>query len=266
MFSSTLAGFLDLPTSSELLQQVNTFSYKEKINRYHPWVDVFIRVFQKHETNKLYVCVCARVCCAVLSHSVVSDSLWLQRLQPGSSVHGDSPGKNTAVGCHTLLQRIFPTQGLNLGLPHFRQFLYHLNHQGSPRILEWVTYPFSRGSSPPRNQTGVSRIAEVFFTSWGTREARVCVCVCVCVCARMHACTRRDLLLGLDSHNYGCSQVSAFTADWIFRRADDINFQPKDQWDWDPGGDDVSVQVQEQEKTSVPGQRQSARRILSYLK
>ena len=75
MFSSTLAGFLDLPTSSELLQQVNTFSYKEKINRYHPWVDVFIRVFQKHETNKLYVCVCARICCAVLSHSVVSDSL-----------------------------------------------------------------------------------------------------------------------------------------------------------------------------------------------
>ena len=35
---------------------------------------------------------------------------------PGSSVHGDSPGKNTGVGCHALLQRIFPTQGLNLRL------------------------------------------------------------------------------------------------------------------------------------------------------
>ena len=34
----------------------------------------------------------------------------------GSSVHGDSPGKNTGVGCHFLLQGIFPTQGLNLGL------------------------------------------------------------------------------------------------------------------------------------------------------
>ena len=37
---------------------------------------------------------------------------------PGSSVHGDSPGKNTGVGCHALLQGIFPTQGLNLGLFH----------------------------------------------------------------------------------------------------------------------------------------------------
>ena len=35
---------------------------------------------------------------------------------PGSSVHGDSPGKNTGVGCHSLLQGIFPTQGLNPGL------------------------------------------------------------------------------------------------------------------------------------------------------
>ena len=38
----------------------------------------------------------------------------------GSSVHGDSPGKNTGVGCHALLQGIFPTQGLNPGLPHCR--------------------------------------------------------------------------------------------------------------------------------------------------
>ena len=37
---------------------------------------------------------------------------------PGSSVHGDSPGKNTGVGCHVLLQGIFLTQGLNPGLPH----------------------------------------------------------------------------------------------------------------------------------------------------
>ena len=48
---------------------------------------------------------------------------------PGSSVHGDSPGKNTGVGCHALLQGIFPTQGSNPGLPHCRQILYHLSHQ-----------------------------------------------------------------------------------------------------------------------------------------
>ena len=43
----------------------------------------------------------------------------------------DSPGKNTGVGCHFLLQEIFPTQGSNRGLPHCRQMLYHLSHQGS---------------------------------------------------------------------------------------------------------------------------------------
>ena len=50
---------------------------------------------------------------------------------PGSSVHGDSPGKNTGVGCHALLQGIFPTQGSNPDLPHCR-CLYCLSHQGSP--------------------------------------------------------------------------------------------------------------------------------------
>ena len=51
---------------------------------------------------------------------------------PGSSVHGDSPGKNTGVGCHALLQGIFPTQGSKPVLPHCRKILYHLSHQGSP--------------------------------------------------------------------------------------------------------------------------------------
>ena len=49
---------------------------------------------------------------------------------PGFSVHGDSPGKNAGVGCHALLQGIFPTQGSNPGLPHCRQIHYHLSHQG----------------------------------------------------------------------------------------------------------------------------------------
>ena len=51
---------------------------------------------------------------------------------PGSSVHGDSPGKNTGVGCHALLQGILSTQGSNPGLTHFEQILYRLSHQGSP--------------------------------------------------------------------------------------------------------------------------------------
>ena len=50
----------------------------------------------------------------------------------GSSVHGDSPGKNPGVGSLSLLQGIFSTQGLNPGLPHCRRILYCLSHQGSP--------------------------------------------------------------------------------------------------------------------------------------
>ena len=73
---------------------------------------------------------------------------------PGSYVHDDSPGKNTGVGCHTLLQRIFPTQGLNLGLPHFRHFLDHLSHQGGPRILEWASIPSAGDVPDPGTEPG----------------------------------------------------------------------------------------------------------------
>ena len=69
------------------------------------------------------------------------------------------PGQNIGVGSLSLLHGIVPTQGWNPGLLHCRQILYQLSHKGSPRILEWVAYPFSSGSSQPRNQTGVSCIA-----------------------------------------------------------------------------------------------------------
>ena len=66
---------------------------------------------------------------------------------------------------------IFPTQGSNPGLLHCRQILYCLSHQRSPRILEWAVYPFFRGSSWPRNWTGISCISGRFFSSWANREA-----------------------------------------------------------------------------------------------
>ena len=55
---------------------------------------------------------------------------------PVSSVYGDSPGRNTGVGCHFLLQGIFQIQGWNPGLPHCRQILYHWTYQESPKILK----------------------------------------------------------------------------------------------------------------------------------
>ena len=100
------------------------------------------------------------------SRSVVSDSLRPHGLQSP----WNSPGQNTGRGSLSLLQGIFPTQRLNPGLPHCRQILYQLSHKGSPRILEWVAYPFSSGSSWIRNRTRVSCIASGFFTNWTMME------------------------------------------------------------------------------------------------
>ena len=73
--------------------------------------------------------------CACSFASVVSDSLRSHGLQSTKLLcPWDSPGKNTGVGCHVLLQGIFPTQGLNwhlLRLLHCRQILYPLSNPGS---------------------------------------------------------------------------------------------------------------------------------------
>ena len=103
--------------------------------------------------------------------SVVSDSLRPHRLYSPWS----SPGQNTRMDSLSLLQGIFPTQGSNPGLLHWGQILYQLSHKGSPRILEWVTYPFSSGSSQPKNWTRVYCIAGRFFTNWAIRIVWVSV-------------------------------------------------------------------------------------------
>ena len=89
---------------------------------------------------------------------------------PGSSVCGDSPGKNW-VDCHALLQGVSPTQGLNPGLPHYSGF-FNSEPPGKPKNTGVVAYPFSRGSSWPKNWTGVSCIASEFFTNWVNKEAQ----------------------------------------------------------------------------------------------
>ena len=109
----------------------------------------------------------------------MSDETWKSKLlspvwlfaTPRNLQSTESPGQTTGVGSRSLLQGIVPTQGLNPGLPHCRWILWQLSHQGSPRILEWVTYSFSSRSFQPRNQTGVSCIAGGFFTIWAIREA-----------------------------------------------------------------------------------------------
>ena len=81
----------------------------------------------------------------------------------------NSPGKNTAVGSHSHLQGIFPTQGSNSGLLHCRQILFHLSHQEKQRRVDFFLfcYQFSEVRPPsPRQEVGVLLLG-------------VCVCVCV---------------------------------------------------------------------------------------
>ena len=103
------------------------------------------------------------------SRSVVSSSL-----QP-RLLHGpwDFPGQNTGVGSLSLLHAIFPTQGSNPGLLHCRRILYQLSSKGSPRILEWVAYPFFPIPIFPNQELNwASCIAGgFFFTNWAMREA-----------------------------------------------------------------------------------------------
>ena len=67
-----------------------------------------------------------------------------------------------------------PNPGLEPRSPTLQADFLHLSHKGSPWILEWVAYSFSRGSSCPRDPTGVSCIAGGFFTNWAMREAHTC--------------------------------------------------------------------------------------------
>ena len=134
-FNSLFTTFVQfLISSSRML-------IKERLRVSNMGTSLFIKVFiclhvSLTEFLRVVLCLVAQSCPALCNPMDCS--------QPGSSVHGDSPGKNTRMGCHAFLQGIFPTQGSKPGLPHSRQILYQLSQQGSPRILEWVAYLFSR--------------------------------------------------------------------------------------------------------------------------
>ena len=120
-----------------------------------------------------------------MSNSFWSYGLWPTRLL----CLWDFWGKHTRVDCHFLLQGIFPTQGspalagrfFTTEAPENRDqwkslscvWLYYTVHGIlQARILEWVAFPFSRGSPQPRNWTHVSHISGTFFTSLATRKAQ----------------------------------------------------------------------------------------------
>ena len=87
--------------------------------------------------------------------------------------------RHAGVGSLSLLQGIFPTQGLKLGLLHCRYLPAEPQERlkktgvGSLFLLQWIF--------PPRNQAGASCSAGRFFTNSDIKEAHICVCVCVCI-------------------------------------------------------------------------------------
>ena len=115
------------------------------------------------------------------SHSLLQGDLPNPGIKPRSlalqvdSLSAEPQGKpkNTGVDRLSLLQGIFPTQESNWNLLHCRQIFYQLSHKGSPRILEWIAYPFSSRSLQPRNWTGISCIAGRFFTNWAEGSSYV---------------------------------------------------------------------------------------------
>ena len=95
-----------------------------------PLIKVITRTYFPANTSSSVLCSVAQLCPALRNPVDCSP--------PGSSVHRGSSGKNTGVGCHALLQGIFPTQRSNSGFPHSRWILYSLSYQGSPFFLYLV--------------------------------------------------------------------------------------------------------------------------------
>ena len=105
--------------------------------------EYFPRPVERFREYTVYICVC-------FSHSVVSDSLLPCGLYPATRLLSpwNISVRNTGVCCHSLLQRIFPTQGSNLGILHGRQILFHLSHQGSPVYIH-ITIQNRVGNGTP---------------------------------------------------------------------------------------------------------------------
>ena len=120
-----------------------------------------MRTFKIYSLSNFQICNTVQL--TIIAMKVKAAQSCPTLCEPGQN----SPSQNTGVGSLSLLQGIFQ----NPDLLHCRQILYQLSHKGSPRILEWVAYPFSSGSSQPRNWTGVSCIAGGFFTTCDMREA-----------------------------------------------------------------------------------------------
>ena len=121
----------------------------------------------KKSVSKVPCCIISYIFMCLVTQSCFTLCDPTDYSPPGSSVREYSLDKNTRVGCHALLQGIFPTQVSRITGGFFITWATREAQE------YWNGYliPFSRASSQPRNRTGVSWIAGGLFTSWATREA-----------------------------------------------------------------------------------------------
>ena len=143
-------------------------------------------IYLNEMENKLYFFYTAGIlvhqtflCLRIGTRSVVSSTLWPHGLLPVRLLRPwNSPGKNTGVGCHAHLQRIFPTQGSNPGLPYCRRILYHLSHQGSPVLGYWCRTPGEGLTAQTHSKfsvlDGVVKPLSLTLCGGGMRAARTC--------------------------------------------------------------------------------------------
>ena len=101
------------------------YSHSETKTKKNPHIRIFNRYHKvvKGFTDGFMLCLVTQSCMTLCDPVNCSP--------PVSSLHGNSPGKNTGVGCHALLEEIFPTQGSNPGLLHCSWILYCVSHLGS---------------------------------------------------------------------------------------------------------------------------------------
>ena len=122
-YQGLLFSFLEQPSSTGTMWHLVLNTAPELLNQ----------LLKFNSILKWFMNACMLACSVT---SVVSSSLWPCGLLPTRLLcPWDSPGKNTGVGCHALLQGIFPAQGLNPHLSHHlhcRWILYPLSHLGSP--------------------------------------------------------------------------------------------------------------------------------------
>ena len=98
-----------------------------------PLLHIYQKKIKSRPRKKIFTLMFS-VCMCLVAQSCPSLCDPMDCSPPGSSVHGDSPGKSTGVGCHALFWGIFPTQGSNPGLPQCMRFLCHLSYQRSPML------------------------------------------------------------------------------------------------------------------------------------